>query len=51
MSEGLRETSRTKLRRRADRGSFDRALGVRHPREALVAHVGSWSTAGRAALP
>jgi uncharacterized protein len=40
MSEGLRETSRTKLRRRADRGSFDRALAYTILDEALVAHVG-----------
>ena len=40
MSEGLRETSRTKLRRRADRGNFDRALAYAILDEALVAHVG-----------
>ena len=40
MSEELRETSRTKLRRRADRGSFDRALAYAILDEALVAHVG-----------
>jgi uncharacterized protein len=40
MGEGLRETSRTKLRRRADRGSFDRARAHAILDEALVAHVG-----------
>ena len=40
MREGLRETSRTRLRRRADRGSFDRALAHAILDEALVAHVG-----------
>jgi nitroimidazol reductase NimA-like FMN-containing flavoprotein (pyridoxamine 5'-phosphate oxidase superfamily) len=40
MREGLRETSRTKLRRRADRGSFDRDLAYVILDEALVAHVG-----------
>jgi nitroimidazol reductase NimA-like FMN-containing flavoprotein (pyridoxamine 5'-phosphate oxidase superfamily) len=40
VSERLRETSRTKLRRRADRGSFDRAQAYTILDEALVAHVG-----------
>jgi len=40
MRDGLRETSRTKLRRRADRGSFDRDLADAILDEALVAHVG-----------
>ena len=40
MTERLLETSRTTVRRRADRGSFDRALAHAILDEALVAHVG-----------
>jgi uncharacterized protein len=51
MGEGLRETSRTKLRRRADRGSFDRALAHAILDEALVAHVGFVVDGRPAVLP
>ena len=51
MTEGLRETSRTKLRRRADRGSFDRALAHAILDEALVAHVGFVVDGRPAVLP
>ena len=40
MTERLLETSRTTVRRRADRGNFDRALAYAILDEALVAHVG-----------
>jgi nitroimidazol reductase NimA-like FMN-containing flavoprotein (pyridoxamine 5'-phosphate oxidase superfamily) len=51
MGEGLRETSRTKLRRRADRGSFDRVLAHAILDEALVAHVGFVVDGRPAVLP
>jgi uncharacterized protein len=51
MGEGLRETSRTKLRRRADRGSFDRARAHAILDEALVAHVGFVVDGRPAVLP
>jgi uncharacterized protein len=51
MGEGLRETPRTKLRRRADRGSFDRALAHAILDEALVAHVGFVVDGRPAVLP
>jgi len=51
MGEGLRETSRTKLRRRADRGSFDRVLAQAILDEALVAHVGFVVDGRPAVLP
>jgi len=51
MGEGLRETSRTKRRRRADRGSFDRVLAHAILDEALVAHVGFVVDGRPAVLP
>jgi uncharacterized protein len=51
MGEGLRGTSRTKLRRRADRGSFDRARAHAILDEALVAHVGFVVDGRPAVLP
>jgi nitroimidazol reductase NimA-like FMN-containing flavoprotein (pyridoxamine 5'-phosphate oxidase superfamily) len=40
MGDRLLETARTNVRRRGDRGSFDRALAYAILDEALVAHVG-----------
>jgi nitroimidazol reductase NimA-like FMN-containing flavoprotein (pyridoxamine 5'-phosphate oxidase superfamily) len=40
MAESLTATARTTVRRRADRGSFDRALAYSILDEAYVAHVG-----------
>lgn len=47
----LAETERTKLRRAADRGSFDRALAYSILDEALVAHVGISTERGPVVLP
>jgi nitroimidazol reductase NimA-like FMN-containing flavoprotein (pyridoxamine 5'-phosphate oxidase superfamily) len=47
----LLETERTKLRRAANRGSFDRALAYSILDEALVAHVGISTERGPVVLP
>ena len=47
----LLETERTKLRRAANRGSFDRALAYSILDEALVAHVGINTERGPVVLP
>ena len=47
----LLETERTKLRRAADRGSFDRGLAYSILDEALVAHVGISTERGPVVLP
>lgn len=47
----LAETERTRLRRAANRGSFDRALAYSILDEALVAHVGISTERGPVVLP
>ena len=47
----LLETERTRLRRAANRGSFDRALAYSILDEALVAHVGISTERGPVVLP
>lgn len=51
MSSPLQETNRTRLRRRASRGSFDRAPANTILDEGLLAHVGFSSEQGPVVLP
>jgi len=50
-AEPLDQTERTRLRRRRERGSFDRALADAVLDEALVAHVGTVTERGPLVLP